>query len=32
MYYGLAGLNDEGHAEDLGVSGDLKLLSQLEGW
>lgn len=31
MYFGLADLNDEGHAEDLGVSGGLKLWSQLEG-
>lgn len=29
--YGLSGLNDEGHAEDLGVSGGLELWSQLEG-
>lgn len=31
MSYGLADLNDEGHAEDLGVSGGLELWSQLEG-
>lgn len=30
MYYGLADLNDEGHAQDLGVWGGLKLWSQLE--
>lgn len=31
MSYGLADLNAEGHAEDLGVSGDLELWSRLEG-